>query len=90
MATPIEELTAREMAEGAAHTQGSHKGKPIQPELVATAVVPGAVGGGPLAGAPTPIPVVTPTAPIETKPHKPSFLEHLKEEILAEETQETE
>lgn len=88
MPTPIEELTAREMAEGRQHTLGPQHGQPIQPELIAVAVVPGAVGGGPLAVASTPTPVASPTAPIEAKPLAPSFLRHLQEEIVAEEAKE--
>jgi hypothetical protein len=72
MPTPIEELTAREMAEGSAHTTGPAAGKPIQPELVPPVV---------FVAPPPPAPVEVP-APKSTVS---AFLHHLKEEIEGEE-----
>lgn len=69
MPTPIEELTAREQAEGATHTTGPANGQPIQPELVPPPIV-----ATPVAPAPAPVYV-----PVETSVR--GFIHHVEDEV---------
>lgn len=76
MPTPIEELTARECAEGAAHTGGPQKGQPVMPEI------------GPAPAVIEEVALPPQEAPVLTNPDKTplrSFLHHLQEEIAEEE-----
>ena len=79
MTTPIQELTARECAEGAAHIAGPTQGKPIMPEVASAPVIIEEVALPPQ------------EAPVLTNPDKAplrSFLHHLQEEIAGEEEKE--
>jgi hypothetical protein len=90
MPTPIEELTAAEMAESqrskvlAIARHAAELGVVITPPPVAVPL------GIPVAPAPEPVPAVIPIAPTVSKPLPPSFLLHLEEEVKDELAKENE
>jgi len=76
MPTPIEDLTAREQAEGAYHTLGPQKGQPIQPELVPPVIVAPVVD--------TPPAIIVPVAPPVTEKKTEAILKKARKDVNEE------